>query len=59
MTKFETICITRHGFDILHTEGIDAAAKVTYLEYTPGAYDPRIGVKSQWLVPLRDFAMYR
>lgn len=60
MTKFETVCITRHGFDILHTEGIEAAAKVTYLEYTPGqTYDPRTGVKNEWLIPLRDFSLYR
>lgn len=51
--KFETVCITRHGFSILHTEGVDAAAKVTYHGWTPGeAFDPRVGVKSEWLVPL-------
>lgn len=53
MTKNEIICITRQGFSILHTEGIDAAAKVTHLQHTPGeVYDPRVGVKSEWLVPL-------
>lgn len=60
MTKSETIRITRHGFDILHAEGIDAAAKVSYLVYTPGqTYDPRTAVKSEWLAPLRDYGMYR
>jgi hypothetical protein len=54
MTKRETICITRHSFNFLHTEGADFAAKVTHLEYTPGAiYDPRGGVKQELLIPIR------
>lgn len=51
--KHEIVCITRHGFDLLHTEGADFAAKVTYLTHTPGqVYDPRTGVKQQMLIPL-------
>jgi hypothetical protein len=50
--KFETVCITRHGLDMISTSGVDAAASVTYHGWTPGAvYDPREGVKSFWLVP--------
>lgn len=53
MTKYETVCIRRHGFSLLHTEGADYAAKVTYLAYEPGkVYDPRIGVKQEWLIPI-------
>lgn len=44
--KHEIVCIKRHGFSFLATEGADYAAKVTYLAYTPGqTYDPREGVK--------------
>lgn len=50
--KHETVCITRCGFDLLHTEGADFAAKVTALRYTPGAvYDPRTGVQQEMLIP--------
>ena len=31
----EIICITRSGFNFLHGEGVDLAAKVTYHCYTP------------------------
>ncbi len=56
MTKHEVVCIRRQGFSIKHTEGMDAAAKVTYLAYEPGkVYDPRQGVKQEWLVPLRNY----
>ncbi len=52
MTKHETVCIRRYGFSFLHTEGGDFAAKVTHLQYEPGAvYDPRIGVKQELLIP--------
>jgi hypothetical protein len=52
--KTEIVCIRRQGFSLLHTEGADFAAKVTELQYTPGqVYDPRQGVKQEWLVPLR------
>lgn len=51
--KHEIVCITRHGFSLLHTEGADFAAKVTYLTHTPGqVYDPRTGVKQERLIPL-------
>jgi hypothetical protein len=33
ITKHETVCITRSGFNFLHGEGIDLAAKVTYHRY--------------------------
>lgn len=53
-TKHETVCITRHGLEFLHTEGADFAAKVTCLTYNPGeTYDARIGVKQELLIPLR------
>jgi hypothetical protein len=51
--KHETVCITRQGYSLLHTEGGDFAAKVTYLRFEPGQiYDPRQGVIQEWLVPL-------
>lgn len=50
--KHETVCITRAGFNFLHTESIDLAAKVTDLQYTPGKiYNPNEGVKQEWFVP--------
>ena len=53
--KTEIICITRHGFNFLHTEGADFAAKVTMLRYEPGkVYDPRIGVVQELLIPRID-----
>lgn len=57
MTKHhEIVCITRHGFDILHTEGMDAAAKVTYQSYLKDERGVCYGrpeyVRSEWLVPL-------
>jgi hypothetical protein len=52
MAKRETVCITRSGFNFLHTEGGDFAAKVTHLEYEPGkVYDPRTRVKQEMLIP--------
>jgi hypothetical protein len=58
--KYEIVCFTRLGFEILHSEGIDAAAKVTYLAYEPdGWYTAATGVKSEWLVPLANPGMYR
>jgi len=52
-SKTEIVCIKRHGFSLLSTEGADFAAKVTQLQHTPGeVYDPRIGVQQEWLVPL-------
>ncbi len=51
--KHEIICITRQGYSLLHTEGADFAAKVTYLQYEPGkVYDSRQGVKQEMLIPL-------
>ena len=53
MTKTETVCIKRHGYDLLHTEGADFAAKVTHLRYELGKiYDPRLGVQQEMLIPL-------
>lgn len=50
--KHEIVCITRCGLNFVHEEGADFAAKVTYLSYTPGeVYNPREGVKQEWLVP--------
>jgi hypothetical protein len=50
--KHEIVCIARQGYSILHTEGGDFAAKVTYLRFEPGqTYDPRQGVIQEWLVP--------
>jgi len=50
--KYEIICISRAGFNFLHTEGADFAAKVTCLQYEPSkVYDPRAGVKQEWLIP--------
>jgi len=52
MVKFETVCIRRHGLNLKKTEGIDAAAKVTYHGWTPGGvHDPREGVESELLIP--------
>jgi hypothetical protein len=51
--KTEIICIKRHGHDLLNTEGLDFAAKVTELRYEPGKlYDPRAGVIQERLIPL-------
>lgn len=51
--KHEIICIRRQGFSLLHTEGADFAAKVTYLQYEPAAvYDPRVGVLQERLIPI-------
>lgn len=51
--KHETVCIRRSGFDFLHTEGADFAAKVTSLRYEPGkVYDPRDGVQQELLIPV-------
>lgn len=51
-TKNEIVCIKRQGFNFLHTEGEDFAAKVTALEYVPGkVYDPSVGVKQEMLIP--------
>lgn len=51
MPKHEIVCITRQGFNLKNTEGADFAAKVTYLEYTPGTvYDPSVGVKQEMLI---------
>jgi hypothetical protein len=50
--KFETVCIKRGGFDILHTSGVDGAATVTYHCWIPGeVYVPCEGVRSFWIVP--------
>lgn len=50
--KYETICILRCGFNFLHTEGGDFAAKVTYQRYEPGKmFDPRHGVLQEMLIP--------
>jgi hypothetical protein len=54
--KTEIVCIKRYGFSILSTEGMDAAAKVTLLRYTPGeVYNPEVGVQQEWLVPLPNY----
>jgi hypothetical protein len=53
--KYETVCIRRHGLDMLHSEDADFAAKVTYLCYDEtfqGIYDPRHGVKQELLIPV-------
>lgn len=56
MTKHETVCITRSGFNFVRSEGADFAAKVTHLQYVPGeVYDPRVGVKQELLIPRRGF----
>lgn len=31
--KHEIVCITRCGFNFLHGEGVDCAAKITYHRY--------------------------
>ena len=53
MLEFETVCIRRHGLNLKTTEGIDAAAKVTYHGWAPGeVHDPREGVvESELLIP--------
>ena len=53
--KHEIVCIKRHGFDILHTEGEDFAAKVTYHRWEPGSVQTRDDVISEWLVPLANY----
>jgi len=51
--KNEIVCIRRQGYNLLHVEGEDFAAKVTYLQYEPGkVYDPRQGVKQELLIPM-------
>ena len=45
-TKHETVCITRSGFNFLHCERIDLAAKVTYHRYLK---DERTGATKQGL----------
>jgi hypothetical protein len=50
--KTEIVCITRSGFNFLHTEDMDLAAKVTVLRYVPGeVYDPRNGVVQELFIP--------
>ena len=50
--KYETVCILRSGFNFLHTEGADFAAKVTCQRYEPGkVFDPRQGVLQEMLIP--------
>jgi hypothetical protein len=53
MLKFEAVCIRRHGLNLKTTEGIDAAAKVTYHGWTSGeGRDPRADVvESELLIP--------
>lgn len=52
--KYETICILRSGFNFLHTEGADFAAKVTYQRFVPGqVFDSREGVQQEMLIPCR------
>jgi hypothetical protein len=51
-TKTEIVCITRHGFNMLHTEGADFAAKVTQLTYIPGSVGTRDDVRQELLIPL-------
>jgi hypothetical protein len=46
--KYEIVCIKRQGYSILHTEGLDFAAKVTYHAYEDGK---RIVVKQELLIP--------
>jgi hypothetical protein len=50
--KFETVCITRQGFNFAHTEGADFAAKVTYLRYEPGQIHDDTGIIQERLFPL-------
>jgi hypothetical protein len=51
--KYETVCIRRQGYSLLHTEGADFAAKVTY-----HGWEARRGqvytyeVVSEWLIPI-------
>jgi hypothetical protein len=33
MTNYETVCITRCGFNFLHSEGVDLAARVVRHRY--------------------------
>jgi hypothetical protein len=52
MVKFEAVCIRRRGLNLKKTEGIDAAAKVTYRSSTPGEVcDPSVGIRSELLIP--------
>lgn len=55
MTKHEIVCIKRQGFSLLHTEGADFAAKVTYHSWTPGTVQTQDDIRSEWLVPLPGF----
>ena len=51
--KHETVCITRSGYNFLHTEGCDMAAKVTCLRYVPGeVYNPEVGVQQEMFIPM-------
>jgi len=50
--KFETVCILRSGFNFLHTEGADFAAKVTSHQYEPGkVFVPERDVLQEMLIP--------
>lgn len=54
MTKHETVCITRGGFNFLHSEGIDLAAKVTHQSYVPsvnGSGGAHVAVLNELFVP--------
>lgn len=58
-TRFETVCIRRHGGNARAGFGMDAAAYVVYQGHVAGeVFDPREGVKSVWLVPLANPAAY-
>ena len=53
----EIICITRAGYNFLHGEAIDCAAKVTYIRYRKDergcrSYDPRSDIIAQMLIPI-------
>ena len=51
--KHEIICIKRLGLGFVATEGADYAAKVTCLSHEPGkVYDPRTGIRQEWLIPI-------
>lgn len=51
--RHEIVAIGRCGYSLLHTEGADFAAKITYLQYIPGeVYDPRVGVLQERLIPI-------
>ena len=47
--RHEITCITRLGFDMLHTEGVDCAAKVTAHEWIPGT--SRVRIENELLIP--------